>query len=157
MIKKIMPIIVVVSIILGISLFFSYTYHADIATLYSAEISIEDITIQELTLTYCTLTIYIDISNPTDRDISGLTATFDVFIADNYVGLGSVSEVSIPAQSNRLKDVIVTIYYSNVVFSVVDGLQSGNFDVTVKGSASGNVLFGLITVSDEFEATKEYP
>jgi LEA14-like dessication related protein len=155
--KIISIIIVVITIILGISLFFVYTYYTDIATLYDAEISIEDIVLEELSLTYCKLKIYIKISNPTNRDISGLTAMFDVFIGDSKVGLGSFSKVTIPGQSNRLKDVSVTIYYSNVVLSVVNGIKNGNFDLTIKGNASGDVLFGLITVSDGFIATKEYP
>ena len=157
MIKKIRQIIIVITIILIISLFLGYTYYADVTTLYNAELSIEDIRLQELSLTYCKLTIYIDISNPTDRYISGLTAMFDIFIADNYVGLGSFSKVSIPAQSNKEKGVAITIYYSNVAFSVVDGIKNRNFDLTVKGEVRGNVLFGLITVSDEFKATQEYP
>ena len=155
--KKIRQIIIGITIILVISMFLCYTYYADVTTLYDAELSIEDIRLQELSLTYCKLKIYIDISNPTDRDISDLTAMFDIFIADNYVGLGSLSKVSIPAQSKIEKDVAITIYYSNVAFSVVDGIKSGNFDLTISGEARGNILFGLITVSDEFKATKEYP
>jgi hypothetical protein len=156
MIKKIRQIIIVITIILVISLFLGFTYYTDVKTLYDAEFSIEDIYLQEVSLTYCKLKISIDISNPTDRDISGLNAMFDIFIADNYVGLGSFSKVSIPAQSNKLKDVEITIYYSNIAFSVIDGIKSGNFDLTIRGEARGNVLFGLITVSDEFKATEKY-
>jgi LEA14-like dessication related protein len=157
MIKKSRKIIIVIGIILAISGFLGYTYYADATTLNNAEVTIENIHLQELSLTYCKLKIYIDISNPTNRDISGLTAVFNIYIADNYVGSGSFSKVSIPAQSNREKDVTITIYYAKVAVAVVDGIKRGNFDLTIKGEASGDVLFDLITVSKQFKATKVYP
>lgn len=157
MIKKSRKIIIVIAMILTISGFLGYTYYADITTLYNTKVTIKDIHLQELSFTYCKLKIYIDISNPTDRDISGLSAVFDIYIADNYVGLGSFEKASIPAQSNKEKDVTIIIYYANVAVAVVDGIKKGDFDLTIKGEASGKVLFGLITVSEQFKATQTYP
>lgn len=157
MVKKFRIILITIIIILIIPLFLGYTYYADIASLDSTKVTVKDIRLQKPGLTYCDLKIYINFHNPSDRDVSELTAVFDIYIADNYVGKGSLSKVSISAQSSEEKDTTVTIYYANVAVAVVDGIKKGNFDLTIKGTASGNVLFGFLTVSDKFEATKSYP
>ena len=157
MIKKSMRFIIIGAIIIVILGFLGYTYSADVTALDNARITIKDIQIQDIGLTSCKLKIFIDISNPSDRDISGLKADFDVFIADVYIGSGSVSRVSIPAQSSREKGVSLTIFYINVGEAIKDGIIKGNFDVSIKGYASGDVLFGLITVTDQVSAMKSYP
>ena len=157
MIKKFIRIILTVGILLIILGFLGYTYTSDVAALDNAKVTIKDIHIQEIGLTSCELTIYIDISNPSDRDISGLTADFDVFISDTAVGRGSVSRVSIPAQSSREKGVLLTIVYFGLAKAVIEGITKGNFDLSIKGYASGDVFFGLITITDKISATKTYP
>lgn len=157
MIKKFKIILIIIILILIIPVFLFYSYYADVVALDSIKVTIKDIRLFGISLTYCELTIYINFYNPSNRDVSGLTAVFDIYIADNYIGKGSLSRVSIPANSNLEKDTTVTIYYANVAVAVVDGIKKGNFDLTIKGTASGNVLFNLLTISDKFEATKPYP
>ena len=152
-----MRIIIIAVIILVILGFLGYLYSADVATLDNARVTIKDIRIQEIGLTSCKLKIFIDIYNPSDRDISGLKADFDVFIAGTDVGSGSVSRVSIPAQSSQEKGVSLTINYKGLAEAVIDGITKGNFNLSIKGYASGDVFFGLITVTDQISATKAYP
>ena len=154
--KKEIITITIIAIILVISGFLGFTYYSDVTTLYNAEITINDIQIQELGLSFCKLKIIIDISNPSGKDISELTANFNIKISNNFVGKGSVSKISIPSKSSKEKEVIVTIYYANVAAAVVNGIADGNFDLTLVGEASGKVLFGLITVTDRFRTTKSY-
>ena len=157
MIKKNFIIIILTVIILIILGFLGFTYTADVAALDNAKVSIKDIRFQEIGLTSCKLKIFIEISNPSDRYISGLTADFEVFINENYVGSGSVSRISIPAQSNREKGVTITIFYTNAAEAVIDGIQKGYFDLSINGDASGDVLFGLITVTNQIYAVQTYP
>jgi len=157
MIKKSMRFIIIAAIIIAVLGFLGFTYSVDVTALDNARITIKDIQIQYIGLTSCKLKIFIDINNPSDRDISGLTSNFDVFITDNYVGSGSVSRVSIPAQSSREKGVSLTIINIYFIGAVKDGIINGNFDVSIKGYASGDVLFGLITVTDHISAMKSYP
>jgi hypothetical protein len=157
MIKKFMRTIIIAVIILAILGFLGYTYSADVSALDNARVTIKDIRIQEIGLTSCELKIYIDISNPSNQDISGLSADFDVFITDTNVGSGSVSRVSIPAQSTKEKGVSLTIVYIDVAEAVIDVIIKGNFDLSIDGYASGDVLFGLIRVTDQISATKSYP
>ena len=157
MIKKFRIILISIIIIFIIPLGLCYTYYADVGALDKTNVTIKDIRLQEIGLTYCELKIYINFYNPSDRDVNGLSAVFDIYIADNYIGKGSLSKVSISSKSSVEKDTTVTIYYANVATAVVDGIKKGNFDLTIKGTASGNILFGILTISEKFEATKPYP
>ena len=157
MIKRLRLFIIAIILIFFIPLILINTYFADVEALDRTEVTIKDIKLQELSFTYCKLKIFINFYNPSNQDVSDLKATFNVYVTENYVGLGSLSKVSIPAKTNEEKDLTITIYYANVAAAVADGIKKGNFDVSIKGKASGNVLFGLITVTDNFEATKPYP
>lgn len=146
-------ILIIVTIVILISGFLVIRYTADISALEKVNITIENINLQELNLTYCKLKLKVNISNPANEYISGLFAEFDISIAGTYVGNGSVPTVSIPAQSHIKRDVILTIYYTDVGNAVIDGIKTGNFDLTIHGEAKGNVLFNLITVSKSFTAS----
>ena len=157
MIKNNVRIAVITVLIAAISGFLGYTYYVDVNALSNTEVTINDISLQELHLTYCKLKLSININNFADRDITDISAKFDINVANNYVGSGSFSRISIPAKSIREKDAGITIYYANVASAVVEGIKKGNFDVTIVGEIKANVLFNLITVSKEFKASQTYP
>ena len=157
MIKKIKIIIIVIVILLAILGFLGYTFYADVTTLNNVKVRIDKIQLKELSLSYCKLKISFTIFNPSDRDISELSAVFDAYIANSYIGHSSFSKVSIPAQSNKEKDVTITVYYSDLAPAVVDVIKSGNFDLTAEGVANAYAFFGLITISDNFKAFQVYP
>jgi len=149
-------ILIVITVVIFISGFLSIRYMADASALEKVNVTVENISIQELRLTYCKLKLKMDIFNPTTEYISELSAKFDVSIAGTYVGNGSTPTVSIPAQSHKTGDVPLTIYYANVGNAVIDGIQTGNFDLTIHGEAKGNVLFNLLTVTKSFIASYYY-
>jgi len=117
-------ILIVVTIVIFISGFLVIRYTTDVSALEKVNITMENINIQELHLTYCKLKLKVNISNPTNEYISGLLAEFDISIAGTYVGNGSVPTVSIPAQSQIKRDVILTIYYADVGNAVIDTWRS---------------------------------
>ncbi len=136
----------------------SYQYITDVTALNSVEVTVDDIKLQGTeVLTYCKLKLSVGIYNPTHQDLSGVSAEFDVFIADSYVGSGSFPKSFIPAQSNSKKDVTLTIYYADVAKAVFDGITERNFYLSVEGEARANVLFDLFTVSRKFVSTYSYP
>ena len=150
-------IIMVIAICVILSGFLSYQYVTDVTALNSVEVTIDDIKLQELRLTYCKLKLSFDIYNPAHQDISGLSAVFDVSIAGNYVGSGSFPKSSLPAQSNSKKYVTLTIYYADVANAVKNGIIDRNFDLSIEGEARANVLFDLFTVSKNFVLIHSYP
>ena len=70
--------------------------------------------------------------------------------------LRSFSKVSIPAKSNREKDVTITAYWKDLAPAIKEAIISGNFDLTAEGVASADVFFGLIRVSDDFKTIYTY-
>lgn len=151
---------IILAIILSVSGFLGYNYYADVAAMSSIEVTINDVDITDVNITSFKLKLDASIYNPTDQDISGLSSTFDIYIEDNYVGEGDFSNVFISAHAQSEKDVSVTIYYSSLADASVDVIKNiiteGNFDLTISGNINGNVLFGLITFSQEFETTHTY-
>ncbi len=151
---------IILAIILSVSGFLGYIYYADVAAMSSIEVTINDVYITDVKFTSFKLKLDANIYNPTDQDISGLSSAFDIYIEDNYVGEGGFSNVFIPAHTQSEKDVSITIYYSGLADAAVDVIKNviteGNFDLIISGNINGNVLFGLITFSQEFETTHTY-
>ena len=151
---------IILAIILSVSGFLGYIYYADVAAMSSIEVTINDVDITDVKFTSFKLKLDANIYNPTDQDISGLSSAFDIYIEDNYVGEGGFSNVFIPAHTQSEKDVSITIYYSGLADAAVDVIKNviteGNFDLIISGNINGNVLFGLITFSQEFETTHTY-
>ena len=157
--KNIIAVIILV-IILSVSGFFVYIYYSDVGAMSSIEVAINEVDIIDVKLTSFKLKIDTNIYNPTDQDISGFSSTFDIYIEDNYVGEGGFSNVFIPAHAQSEKDVSIIIYYSGLANAAVDVIKNviteGNFDLIISGDLKGNVLFGLIVFSQEFETTHTY-
>ncbi len=154
-----LKIIISAVIVVAILLFglFSCVYISDVSAIGKVDVSIKKIRIEEIGHSYARLKITIDIDNPSDRTISNLEANFKVYIADTYIGDGVASKVSIPAQSSKEKDVTVVIYYANVASGIIDAITSLDFTLSINGKANVDALFGLLSFSKNFEASKSYP
>jgi hypothetical protein len=151
---------IVILIILSISVFLWFSYNADVEALSNIKVSLDDISLKDINLTSFKLKLNVNISNPTNQDISSLSSNFDIFIAENFVGKGDFSKVSIPKKSHSDKDIIVIVYYSGLAEAVVDIIKNviinEEFDLTIKGDISGSALFGLTSISKSFITTKTY-
>jgi LEA14-like dessication related protein len=137
--------------------FFSYVYISDVDALGKVKVTIKRIGVEEIGLSSTTLKLTIDLSNPSDRDVSNLNANFKIYIAGNYIGDGVSSKVNVPAKSSKEKDVQIVIYYSNVATAVIDALTSLDFELSIDGKAESSILFGIITISQDFQASRTYP
>jgi len=160
MTEKNIIVAIILLIILSISGFLGYIYFADVTAMSSIEVTINDVDITDVKFTSFKLKLDANIYNPTYQDISGLSYSFDIYIEDNYVGEGDFSNVFISAHDQIEKDVSVTIYYNGLADASADVIKNvitdGNFDLTIVGNINGNVLFDLITFSQEFETTHTY-
>jgi hypothetical protein len=152
-------IIITVIIIVFLILFscIGYTYVSDVSALNKLDIIIDNISLEDIRLSFCTLRIVIEISNPTSRDISDLSAIFDIYIMDNYVGEGCISKLSLQKASYTKKELPITIYYTQVAAAVKDVILNRNFLLELKGTAEARVVFGLILISNNFVAAYNYP
>jgi LEA14-like dessication related protein len=139
------------------ALFLGYTYFADAQAIEKIYAEVENINQINPKFTKADISFTLNITNPTTRDINKLSSTFDIFIQDNYVGTGSFSNFSIPAQTNKITLVSVTVDYGELADSVVDFIKNwaSGQDTTLKieGTMNAQVLFGLATASHSYTAT----
>lgn len=152
-IKIISSVLVLIIIIVTITVF---NYYSDISSINSVDVEIEDVDIRDLKLASCDLNLKLKITNPTSSNINDLTAEFDVFISNTDVGDGLLNKVTLPSKSYESSDVFITIYYSNVGQAVINGLQTGNFNLSIQGEAKLNILFNLISITEPFSASYSY-
>jgi len=149
--------IAIITISIVLFAFFSYTYYSDVSAVSKINITIEKTSVEEISLTYSKLKITIDINNPSQRDISIQKANFKIYISGVYIGDGIVSKINVPAESNKEKDVTITVYYENVANAVVEAIKKFVFDLSIEGKADVNILFGLLTFSEDFKASRSFP
>ena len=158
---KLVKTVIAVVLILSVIGFLGYNYNADVEAISNIEVTLDDINLTDINFTSFKVKLDVNISNPTNQHISNLSSNFDIYIAENYIGKGNFSKVSIPASSHCSKDVFVTIYYSGLADAAADVIKSiitnEEFDLTIDGEISGNALFGLTTVSQSFKAIQTYP
>lgn len=129
---------------------------SDTSAIDNVDIELENVKIQNLKLQSCELKLTIKISNPNSNTISDLIAEFDIFISNTDVGDGVVTKVSIPPKSYEKSDVFIIIYYADVGHAVINGLESGNFELRISGEARINIFFNLIPINKLFSTSYSY-
>jgi len=146
--------IVGISAALLLFVFSFYIYTSDVAAISEVEIQPISIENSKFTIKNVTLTIMLNISNPTDREISDLSSTFSIFIGENNIGVGEFQDIYITANSYTIKTVKNVISFADVGHYVIDSLEDG-FDttVTIQGTMTSKVFFGLTQTTQEFTAT----
>ena len=136
---------------------FGYVYYADVTAAEKVELNIEDVSIPEIRFTYCKLKFTLNISNPTNHKISSLSLSFSIYLANISIGNGSMKDISIHAYSSIKKNMVITIYYANLVEGAISAIKNEKFLLTLEGKSKVDVLFGLTEVSKNFKISYEYP
>ena len=131
-------------------------FMADAAAVNELKINIENVRLADIGLISCDVWVTINFTNPTNRDLSIASATFDVFIADNFVGKSSCSQFSILSNSSREQVIFLKVLYSDVARVVFEGITNRNFDIDVSGEAQKYVFYGLFTISVPFSISSTY-
>jgi len=131
-------------------------FMADAAAANEFKINIENVRLANIGLTSCDLWVTINLTNPTNRDFSIASATFNVFIADSYVGKSCLSQFSIPSNSSREQVISLTLLYSDIAYVVFEGITNRNFDIYISGEAQAYVFYGLLTISVPFSISSTY-
>ena len=134
-----------------------YTYYADVSAIRDSTVLLEHVRLTSLGLTQATLGMEVTVSNSASRDISALAISFDILLADDVVGNGSFSQLSVPAHGQRTRDLNITVYFTQLSAAIIAALQQGQFVVVLRGMVEGRVLFGLTTVSQSFSTAYAFP
>ena len=131
-------------------------FMADAAAINEFKINVEDVRLIRIGVNSCDLWISINFTNPTNQDLSIASATFDVYVADSYVGDSSLSQFSIPNKSSREHVISLTLLYSDIAHAVIEGIKNKNFDIDISGEVQGYVFYGLFPVSVTFSVSSSY-
>jgi len=136
--------------------FLAIRYTMDASAISKLQVTVKGVQIQEIKVTYIKLKLNIEISNPTNDDISQLSTDFNIFIASSIVGEGSMLLTNIPAQTVKETNTTVIIYFANVSNAVIDAITNQNFTLKIQGTMHAKVLFGLLPISQDFSSTYSY-
>ena len=144
-------------IIITLSIAIGYTVYADITTLNEITVTIQNIQLNEVHLTYSQIQFSLLFTNPTTKDITRLQGKFTIYLANSSIGEGNFSAVNIPPQSNTEKSAEFTIYYSQVANAVIEGIQQRDFTLTLHGEIQSHILFDLFTITHHFTTSQSFP
>lgn len=134
-----------------------YVYYADVSAIRDSEVQLENVRLTSLRLTQATLAMQVTVINPSGRDLSDLTVSFDILLADTVVGNGSFPALSVPAHGQRTRNMNMTVYFAHLSSAVMSALQQGQFVVVLQGTVEGRVLWGLTMFSQSFSTSYAFP
>ncbi len=153
--KKLFVIIIGFVIVICIALLV-LQFLIDAAAINECTIDIKNVRLANIGLSSCDLWVTINFTNPTNQDFSVESATFDVFVANSYVGNSNLSQFSIPKKSSREQVILLTLLYSDIAHAVIEGIKNKNFDLYISGEAKAYVFYDLFTISMPFSASSTY-
>ena len=139
-------VLILISVVGGV-------YISDVNALNELQVSVHSVDLPDIKLTYCVLYFVVNVSNPSIRDVSGVSAEFTVNVSGVVVGTGNVPEIAVLAESYKHQTVSVRVYYSDVASAVIETIKGGGFDVEINGLMYGKVLFGFVTVSEKINSS----
>ena len=155
MVKKKYSILIGIVVVVLVS-FFIAQFFAETAAANNLQITVKDIRLANIGLTSCDLFVTVNLTNPTNQELFITFASFDVFVADSYVGKSSVSELLIPKISSNEKVITLSLLYSDIAQAVLQGIRNKNFNLSIRGDAEVNVFYGLFIVNVPFFITSTY-
>jgi LEA14-like dessication related protein len=146
--KRIVMILGLVAVILlG---FFVLQYMVDAASMNDFKITIKQVNVTHVGITACDIIVTVNCTNPTSQDLPIESVTFDVYVADSYVGHSDLSHFTIPKRSSTEQQVSLTVLYADLAHAVLEGLLNNNFQINATGEAVGYVFYGLIKTTVPF-------
>jgi len=154
--EKKLPIFLVIIVAVVILSFLAIRYTMEATAISKLQVTVKSVQIQEIKVTYTKLKLFIEISNPTNEDISQLSTDYNIFIAGSIVGEGSMPLTNIPAQTVKETSTTVIIYFANVANVVIDAITNQKFNLTIQGTLHAKVLFGLVSILQDFSSGYSY-
>lgn len=141
----------------------AFVYYRDVSAIRDIEVTVTDAELPDgfwgevLRNRSLTVTIHMQLYNPTGRDISDMRTDFDIYIGETQVGDGGFSGVSVPAHSSVNKTMQVTLSLADVASGIIDAIRQESFTIRLDGQVEGAVLFGLATFQQPFTASYAFP
>jgi LEA14-like dessication related protein len=154
--KSIIIIISIILILILITVSITGLYVIKLNTLNNLTVSIDQVTIEELKLSYVTLNLSTTFTNPSNTSIDDLSAFFDAYISDIHIGTGSLSKTDLLPQSSSNHPTTLTLFFSDIASAVIESIQEREFIIEIKGNAQTTILFGSIPIEKSFISIYNY-
>lgn len=143
-------------------------YFSDVSALENLEFEIEDIRIKEIKPNLI-LIVPLLFTNGSNKNITNLTASFDVYInpydqqeyGELFVGWGETTkDISIPPQSSDRYNVEVSVKYVDLwkirefIWKVL--FEGEKFQMNIDGTVKANVFFGMFRGERAIHGYKDF-
>ncbi|MDH7507693.1 MAG: hypothetical protein QHH15_07935 [Candidatus Thermoplasmatota archaeon] len=148
--------IFIIIIIVCISSILVTKYTIEAISISQLQITIKNIHIQEIKISYAKLKVDIEIFNPTNEDISQLSSDYNIYINSGLVGIGNMLITDIPAGTVKKTSTTIIIYFADVANAAVNAIINQNFNLTINGILQVKIFFDLFSISHEFSSTYIY-
>lgn len=158
-----MVAVAVMAVVVAASAGAGFIYYQDVSAIRDVEVTLTDAKLPDNFLAEIfrnaslTITMHMELRNPTGRDIWGMAVDFDVYVGSTWVGEGGFSGVAVPARSSANKTMEITLSLADVTAGLLDAIKEKHFSITLDGRVSGAVLYGLATFTQPFTAGYEFP
>jgi len=148
-------IILVVVLVIGIILLAAgiYLYGEYMAAL-NVKVGIAGVGAQDVGLTSATILLKVNFTNPSSYSFPSFSSNFTLYLGNYFVGNGSISNVSIQANSSSIHTVYFPFNYSTAAASAVKALVQGQYNATVTGTVHAQLLSGIIPVKVHFRVVE---
>ena len=162
MLSKTYQITTIFLIIILLTFFFGYTYYADAQAIQQIRAKVYSFNpnsniVLDLSERTIDLNFTLNFTNPSSRDIRDISSSFNIYIEENFIGKGSFSNLFIKANSSEFKEITVSFNLKGFAHSFIDtisnAIKNENTKMTVEGTMTASVLFGLATASHSYTAT----
>lgn len=155
--KKIYYISAIAVTLLLFFSFIGFTYYADAEAVSKAQVKVENLNLIKVYNNGVKLGFTVKFANPSDREINDLFSYFDIYVDSIKIGEGSFLNIDIKPDDETSKQMSVTASYSGLAQSAINVIK--NFvrgektSLSIEGTVSADVLFGLAKTSHKFIAT----
>jgi len=123
----------------------------EVRAIKGIKVEIYDVRVEHMLPTIA-ITLNTRIINDEHRNVKGLSGNFTILLSNTSVGTMGFAAVDIGALSYETVEVKLTISYSQVAQSLIDAIAAMQFAITITGSVTGNIFFGLMTYRQPMEA-----
>lgn len=150
--KKTVVIGVVCLVIIALLAFGVYTVYGEREAVMNLEVQIYDVSVPRIGLTSADISVKLRFYNPTQFSTPSFRVEYDIYLADSYIGHGSIPDTKVPASSSIIQTMTITVSYLDVAKSLIEALIRGDFSVSVKGTVHARLFFDMIPISRSFSA-----
>lgn len=128
-----------------------FTVSTEVRAIQSIKMEIYDVRVEHM-LPDIAITLSARIVNEENSRVRGLSGNFTVLVSNVSVGTMGFDTIDIGAHAQTTIDIPLTISYSQMAEGLIEAIASLQFSLTITGTITGDILFGLMSYRQPVEA-----